>query len=174
MIVGGYGGTTSSRLKSAEVFNPSTGITCSVGNMPVVRSSASLCNRMVCGGYPSSGYILNRKYLILLLLISIDLILEDYISRFNKNVEIIDIQIHILDTIPANGLKVTEHSRHYKCLWRCQDEDKSAGVFLRGKSFYLEVMVPEPKRRKSLQMDPPPLQTSAWDMIQGNAVFICY
>ena len=57
LIVGGYDRTTSSRLKSAEVFNPSTGITCSVGDMPVVRERASLCNRMVCGGYPKSGYM---------------------------------------------------------------------------------------------------------------------
>ena len=92
------------------------------------------------------------------------------ISRVDFVIQKINI---LIDTIPANGLKVTEHSRHYKCLWRCQDEDKSAGVFLQGKSSCLEVINLEPKRRKSLQMDHPPLKPLTWDMIQGNVVIIC-
>ena len=54
LIVGGWDG---GYMSSVEVFNPSTGITCSVGDLPVARNSASLCNRMVCGGYPESGYV---------------------------------------------------------------------------------------------------------------------
>ena len=51
------GGWDGGYMSSVEVFNPSTGITCSISNMPVARDSASLCNRMVCGGYPESGYV---------------------------------------------------------------------------------------------------------------------
>ena len=45
LIVGG-----SSGLSSAEVFNPDTGVTCSVEDMPEARSSFSLCHGLVCGG----------------------------------------------------------------------------------------------------------------------------
>ena len=48
LIVGGY---SPSYLSSAEVFNPDTGLTCSVGDMPEPRYYASMCHGLVCGGY---------------------------------------------------------------------------------------------------------------------------
>ena len=44
------GGVSSSSLSSAEVFNPDTGLTCSVGDMPEPRGSSSMCHGLVCGG----------------------------------------------------------------------------------------------------------------------------
>ena len=55
LIVGGRS-SSSSYLRSAEVFNPDTGLTCSVGDMPEPRSSSSMCHGLVCGGY-SGGFI---------------------------------------------------------------------------------------------------------------------
>ena len=53
LIAGGY--TTGWQdLSSAEVFNPITGTTCSVGDLPAVRNYFSLCHGMVCGGLPGS------------------------------------------------------------------------------------------------------------------------
>jgi len=53
LIAGGwYGGEVS----SAEVYNPITRTTCSVGDLPAVRSSFSLCHGMACGGYPDTNY----------------------------------------------------------------------------------------------------------------------
>ena len=49
LIVGG-GGKSGSYLRSAEVFNPDTGLTCSVGDMPEPRYDASMCHGLVCGG----------------------------------------------------------------------------------------------------------------------------
>ena len=51
LIVGGLG---SSYLSSAEVYNPYIGTTCSVGDLPSARLVSSLCNGMVCGGYPET------------------------------------------------------------------------------------------------------------------------
>ena len=50
LIVGGDS-SLSSYLSSAEVFNPDTGLTCSVGDMPEPREDASMCHGLVCGGY---------------------------------------------------------------------------------------------------------------------------
>ena len=50
LIVGGKS-SGSSYLRSAEVFNPDTGLTCSVGDMPEPRFYASLCHGLVCGGW---------------------------------------------------------------------------------------------------------------------------
>ena len=38
-------------LNFAEIFNPVTRRTCSVGNLKQTRSSPSMCNNMVCGGW---------------------------------------------------------------------------------------------------------------------------
>ena len=54
LIVGGWSG--SSYLRSAEVFNPDTGLTCSVGDMPEPRSSSSMCHGLVCGGYDDNDF----------------------------------------------------------------------------------------------------------------------
>jgi len=45
------GGTTTgwSTLRSAEVFNPVTGRSCPVGNLPQSRAQATMCNNMICG-----------------------------------------------------------------------------------------------------------------------------
>ena len=45
------GGSSGSYLSSAEVFNPDTGLTCSVGDMPEPRFYASMCHGLVCGGW---------------------------------------------------------------------------------------------------------------------------
>ena len=50
LIVGGKS-SPSSYLRSAEVFNPDTGLTCSVGDMPEPRKYSSMCHGLVCGGY---------------------------------------------------------------------------------------------------------------------------
>ena len=50
IIAGGYSGST---LSSSEVFNPSTGTSCAVGNLPQTRQDTSMCNNMICGGYGS-------------------------------------------------------------------------------------------------------------------------
>ena len=52
LIAGGYDG---SGLSSAEVFNPITGTTCSVGDLPAARTLFSLCHGMACGGDVSSA-----------------------------------------------------------------------------------------------------------------------
>ena len=38
-------------LNSAEIFNPTTRRTCSVGNLKLARSVHTMCNNMVCGGW---------------------------------------------------------------------------------------------------------------------------
>ena len=48
------GGDESSSLSSAEVFNPYTGTTCSVDDLPSARGYSSLCHGMVCGGKPET------------------------------------------------------------------------------------------------------------------------
>ena len=50
LIVGGLL-AGSSYLRSAEVFNPDTGLTCSVGDMPEPRIRPSMCHGLVCGGW---------------------------------------------------------------------------------------------------------------------------
>ena len=55
LIAGGWDGST--RVSSAEVFNPSTGTTCSVGDLPTSRTGLSLCHEMACGGWPSFRWI---------------------------------------------------------------------------------------------------------------------
>ena len=50
--MGGYGGKNgpSGGLNSAEIFNPTTRRTCSVGNLKLARTEHTMCNNMVCGG----------------------------------------------------------------------------------------------------------------------------
>ena len=50
IIAGGY---TGSDLSSAEVFNPLTGHSCPVEDLPQTRRSGPICNNMICGGYGS-------------------------------------------------------------------------------------------------------------------------
>ena len=50
LIVGGKS-SQGSYLRSGEVFNPDTGLTCSVGDMPEPRRYASMCHGLVCGGW---------------------------------------------------------------------------------------------------------------------------
>ena len=52
LITGGYK-STRSVLDSAEVFNPVTGHSCPVGDLPQTRRDAQMCNSMLCGGYGS-------------------------------------------------------------------------------------------------------------------------
>ena len=47
IIAGGY---TGSVLRSAEVFNPMTGHSCPVGDLPGTRQDAPICNNIICGG----------------------------------------------------------------------------------------------------------------------------
>ena len=54
MITGGFT-TNSVRTSSAEVFNPDTGVTCSVEDLPIARDQSSLCHGLVCGGYNDHG-----------------------------------------------------------------------------------------------------------------------
>ena len=51
--MGGYGGKNGPRggLNSAEIFNPTTRRTCSVGNLKLARTEHTMCNNMVCGGW---------------------------------------------------------------------------------------------------------------------------
>ena len=51
IIAGGY--KSGSNLRSAEVFNPVTGHSCPVEDLPQTRRDAPLCNNMFCGGYGS-------------------------------------------------------------------------------------------------------------------------
>ena len=54
LIAGGVTGLDSStRLKSAELFNPNTGETCSVGDLPKITLHFSSCNNLKCGGAES-------------------------------------------------------------------------------------------------------------------------
>ena len=50
IIAGGY---KSRILNSAEVFNPATGHSCPVGDLPQTRRDTQMCNSMLCGGYGS-------------------------------------------------------------------------------------------------------------------------
>ena len=45
------GGEHGPILKSAEIFNPMTRRTCSVGNLKLARTGLTMCNNMVCGGW---------------------------------------------------------------------------------------------------------------------------
>ena len=60
MIVGGTSRSESyyrsDYLRSAEVFNPTNGVTCSVGDMPKSRYFSRLCNGLVCGGLDDDDY----------------------------------------------------------------------------------------------------------------------
>lgn len=47
------GGSSGSRLRSAEVFNPVTGHSYPVGDLLHPRSHAPMCNNMICGGSDS-------------------------------------------------------------------------------------------------------------------------
>ena len=48
---GEYGDEYGDGLNSAEIFNPTTRRTCSVGNLKLARSGHTMCNNMVCGGW---------------------------------------------------------------------------------------------------------------------------
>ena len=50
------GGISESYLRSAEVFNPDTGLTCSVGDMPEPRYRSSMCYGLVCGGWSTGSF----------------------------------------------------------------------------------------------------------------------
>ena len=47
------GGYNKVALNSAEIFNPVTRRTCSVGNLKQARDGHTMCNNMVCGGSDS-------------------------------------------------------------------------------------------------------------------------
>ena len=51
LIAGGVTGLDSSTsLKSAELFNPDSGVTCSVGDMPFIAWHITACYGLICGG----------------------------------------------------------------------------------------------------------------------------
>ena len=50
LIAGGYSHSDGSGLKSAEVFNPMTGHSCPVGDLPQPRYNAPICSNLFCGG----------------------------------------------------------------------------------------------------------------------------
>ena len=51
LTVGGYG--TSGFLSTAEIFNPKTGRSCKIGDIPVATYGLSLCGNLACGGWGS-------------------------------------------------------------------------------------------------------------------------
>merc|ERR1712062_357725 len=53
LIAGGTTGDWSSASSSAEVFNPVTGNSCPVGDLPQNRKESPMCNNMICGGLGS-------------------------------------------------------------------------------------------------------------------------
>merc|ERR1711874_1516 len=53
LIAGGTTGDWSSASSSAEVFNPVTGNSCPVGDLPQNRKESPICNNMICGGLGS-------------------------------------------------------------------------------------------------------------------------
>ena len=61
--MGGYkpGWFTKGALKSAEIFNPVTRRTCSVGNLKQARKRHTMCNNMVCGGWQDWSGSENRE-----------------------------------------------------------------------------------------------------------------
>ena len=42
-------------LNSAEIFNPTTRRTCSVGSLKLARTRHTMCNNMVCGGWTTEA-----------------------------------------------------------------------------------------------------------------------
>ena len=53
LIAGGVATGSTTYLKSAELFNPNTGETCSVGDLPKITLHFSSCNNLKCGGAES-------------------------------------------------------------------------------------------------------------------------
>ena len=49
------GSTLTADRRSAEVFNPVTGNSCPVGDLPEARFRASMCNNMIFGGFTSGS-----------------------------------------------------------------------------------------------------------------------
>ena len=49
LTVGGVG--TSGRVSTAEIFNPKTGRSCKIGDLPVATSVLTLCGNLACGGW---------------------------------------------------------------------------------------------------------------------------
>ena len=58
LTVGGLGG--SGRISTAEIFNPRSGRSCKIGDLPVAASSLSLCGNLACGGSISQGKSCSR------------------------------------------------------------------------------------------------------------------
>ena len=50
LTVGGY---RDGYLGTAEIFNPKTGRSCKIGDIPVATDLLSLCGSLACGGYNS-------------------------------------------------------------------------------------------------------------------------
>jgi len=50
LTVGGYRG---SQLSTAEIFNPISGRSCKIGDLPVATNGLSLCGNLACGGWGS-------------------------------------------------------------------------------------------------------------------------
>ena len=44
------GGRNSGHLSTAEIFNPKSGHSCKIGDLPVATRRFSLCGNLVCGG----------------------------------------------------------------------------------------------------------------------------
>ena len=52
LTVGGVG--TSGRVSTAEIFNPKTGRSCKIGDIPVATDGLSFCGNLACGGRQSA------------------------------------------------------------------------------------------------------------------------
>ena len=50
LTVAGYGGK---KLSTAEVFDPRSGRSCKIGDLPVATDSLTLCGNLACGGWDS-------------------------------------------------------------------------------------------------------------------------
>ena len=53
LTVGGRGSIVGSLLSTAEIFNPRSGRSCEIGEIPVATYGLSLCGNLACGGYNS-------------------------------------------------------------------------------------------------------------------------
>ena len=50
LTVGGWIGHGHPYLSTAEIFNPQTGRSCKIGDLPVATWGSTLCGNLVCGG----------------------------------------------------------------------------------------------------------------------------
>ena len=49
--VTGYGGVDGGSVSTVEIFNPRSGRSCKIGDLPYATHALTLCGRLACGGY---------------------------------------------------------------------------------------------------------------------------